>query len=480
MPHKTYNNQSSFFFYDYETFGIDPAKDRISQFGGIRTDMALNVIDDPVTLYCQQSPDYLPHPEAVLITGITPQLCQKKGMPEPEFASHIYDQFSVANTCVLGYNSIRFDDEMTRYLFYRNFFDPYAHTWKNNNSRWDLIDLVRACYALRPEGIIWPMDENNLPSFKLESLTQANHIPHAAAHDALSDVYATIAIAKLIKQKQPKLFEYFFNNRRAKSLIGMIDLTNLTPLVHVSGMFGAARSNCSIIAPICYQPANKNALICVDLMGDFNPLIELPATEIQKKLYTATADLTENEARIPLKSIHLNKCPILADIKTLPKNRQSLDINQEKYSRNHELLVTHRSMITQKVLAIFNTSHTYPEAEAEGRLYEGFLTPQDAINVAKLRILPPAQLANHGFYFEDSRIEDLIFLYRAKHFPDSLSASELHQWQSLCQVRLENQKPQFLEALNLAKQNHADHAEKQKLLLELESYSMKLFNEIIQ
>lgn len=475
MSNNTYNNQASFFFYDYETFGINPAKDRISQFGGIRTDMDLNIIDDPVMFYCKQSPDYLPHPEAVLITGITPQLCQEKGMPEPEFASSIHDEFSMPNTCILGYNTIRFDDEMTRYLFYRNFFDPYAHTWKNNNSRWDLIDLVRACYALRPEGIVWPLDENNVPSFKLEALTKANHISHDAAHDALSDVYATIAMARLIKQKQPKLFEYFFNNRRAKSLTGMIDLTNLTPLVHISGMFGAARANCSVIAPICYQPTNKNALICVDLMGDFSPLIELPASEIQRKLYTATINLEENEARIPLKSVHLNKCPILADIKTLPKNSQSLDINREKYSRNHQLLLTHRSMITQKVLAVFDTSHTYPESEPEGRLYEGFLTTQDAINVAKLRILPPDQLANHGFYFDDSRIQDLIFLYRAKHFPESLTDTELRQWKSLCQVRLENQKPQFLEALELAKQACIDHVENQQLLLKLEAYSMALF-----
>ena len=189
------------FWHDYETFGADTRKDRPCQFAGVRTDLDLNIISDPITLYCKPNDDFLPSPDACLITGITPQHAYQEGVKEVEFAQRINTIFSVPETCVAGYNSIRFDDEISRNLFYRNFIDPYEREWKNGNSRWDIIDLVRLTYALRPDGINWPKDENDQPSFRLERLTEANNIAHEAAHDAMSDVYATIAVAKLIKEK---------------------------------------------------------------------------------------------------------------------------------------------------------------------------------------------------------------------------------------------------------------------------------------
>jgi exodeoxyribonuclease-1 len=97
-----------------------------------------------------------------MVTGITPQEAREKGVNEAEFARRIHDLFTVPNTCVVGYNNIRFDDEVTRNIFYRNFYDPYAWSWQNRNSRWDLLDIMRACYALRPEGINWPENDEGL------------------------------------------------------------------------------------------------------------------------------------------------------------------------------------------------------------------------------------------------------------------------------------------------------------------------------
>lgn len=109
------NQAPSFYFYDFETWGADPKKDRPAQFAGIRTDSELNIIGEPDMWYCQLANDYLPHPQAALITGLTPQLCNKKGLVETEFMQRILQVFSTPNTCVLGYNSLRFDDEVTRY-----------------------------------------------------------------------------------------------------------------------------------------------------------------------------------------------------------------------------------------------------------------------------------------------------------------------------------------------------------------------------
>src|SRR5690606_22484939 len=213
----------TFLFHDYETFGTHPALDRPAQFAAIRTDDEFNIIGEPEVFYCKPADDYLPQPGAVMVTGITPQEARDKGVSEAEFARRIHDLFTVPNTCVVGYNNFRFDDEVTRNIFYRNFYDPYAWSWQNRNSRWDLLDIMRACYALRPEGINWPENDDGLPSFRLEHLTRANGIEHSNAHDAMADVYATIAMAKLVKTAQPRLFEYLLSHRSKQKLMTLID-----------------------------------------------------------------------------------------------------------------------------------------------------------------------------------------------------------------------------------------------------------------
>jgi len=230
-------NSPSFYWYDYEAFGIDPRVDRISQFAGIRTDMDFNIIDEPIDILCKATDDILPNPDASLITGITPQDTLKTGLLETEFIERVLQEFSRPNTCVIGFNNIRFDDEFTRYTLYRNFFDPYSREWQNGCSRWDIIDLVRITRALRPEGINWPVDDNGIASNRLELITKENGISHEAAHDALSDVHATIAVAKLIKDKQPKLFNFVFEHKNKQKLSQLLNLQNPQPVLHTSGMY---------------------------------------------------------------------------------------------------------------------------------------------------------------------------------------------------------------------------------------------------
>ena len=161
------SQSSSIYWYDLETFGIDPKSDRISQFAGVRTDYDLNLIGEPHVSFCKPANDMLPSPESCLVTGITPQQALADGIIESTFISQINAEFSQPGTCVSGYNSIRFDDEFMRYGLYRNFMDPYEREWKNGNSRWDIIDLVRCTRALRPEGIEWPISEQGKPSFSI-------------------------------------------------------------------------------------------------------------------------------------------------------------------------------------------------------------------------------------------------------------------------------------------------------------------------
>ncbi|MDV7021495.1 exodeoxyribonuclease I [Atlantibacter subterranea] len=435
--------QPTFLFHDYETFGTRPALDRPAQFAAIRTDMDFNIIGEPEVFYCKPADDYLPQPEAVLITGITPQIAAARGTHEADFAKRIHDLFTVPNTCVVGYNNVRFDDEVTRNVFYRNFYDPYAWSWQNHNSRWDLLDVMRACYALRPEGINWPENDDGLPSFRLEHLTVANGIEHANAHDAMADVYATIAMAKLVKTQQPRLFEYLFSHRNKQKLATLIDIPQMKPLVHVSGMFGAFRGNTSWIAPLAWHPDNRNAVIMVDLAGDMSPLLELDADALRERLYTAKSELGD-DAAVPIKLVHLNKCPVLAQANTLrPEDADRLGIDRQRCLDNLKIL-RERPDVREKVVALYADAEPFvPSDDVDAQLYNGFFSDADRAGMRIILQTDPQNLPALDISFVDKRIEKLLFNYRARNFPGTLDHEEQQRWLRHRQARF---TPEYLQS----------------------------------
>ncbi|PKG57672.1 MULTISPECIES: exodeoxyribonuclease I [unclassified Shewanella] len=470
MPSKT---QNTLFWHDYETFGANPAKDRPSQFAGVRTDMDLNIIEEPVTFYCKLANDYLPSPEAILITGITPQLANLKGMPEAEFMAKINQQFSQEKTCVVGYNSIRFDDEVTRYGFYRNFFDPYAREWQNDNSRWDIIDLVRACYAFRPDGINWPQKEDGSPSFKLEQLTVANGLSHEKAHDAMSDVYATIAMAKLIKSVQPKLFDYYFSLRRKQEVTKLIDVLEMKPLVHVSSKISALNGCTTLIAPLAFHSTNKNSVICVNLTMDVTPLIELTAEQIRERMYTRRDDLAEDELPIGIKQIHINKSPFLAGAKTLTdENAARLDIDKAFAREQYKKLRQHPE-IREKLVAVFDIESDRVITDPDLQLYSGgFFSRADKAKMEMIRNTKPVNLAALELSFDDERLPEMLFRYKARNYPETLDESELIRWREFCQPRLND--PEYMIKLENIIEETEQNETKQKLLQALCHYLRSL------
>lgn len=487
-PHtssKNTNNQPTILWHDYETWGISPKIDKPSQFAGIRTDLDLNIVGEPEMFYCRPPQDYLPNPEACLVTGITPQKAQREGLSEAEFAARIHQLFSQPNTCVAGYNNIRFDDEVSRYLFYRNFYDPYAREWQNGNSRWDIIDMVRACYALRPEGIEWPTverDGEQVVSFRLELLTQANGISHEAAHDAMSDVYATIAMARLIKEKQPKLYEFIFNLRNKKQVNDLLDVYNMTPVVHTSSKISSQHGCTSWFAPAAYHPTNKNAVITVDLAQDPSPLIELSSEEIKRRLYTRRDELSPDELPIPVKLIHINKCPVVAPAKTLlPENAERLAIPRETCLENLKRLKSHAD-VREKLIEVFSPTKEdeeflAQEVDAEHSLYGGgFFSHADKAQMDILRDLPPEQLGSYTFSFQDPRLAVMLFRYRARNYPLTLTDSEQIKWQQFCQDKVQyggkgllSIDEYVLKLENLA-QAHQDDKVKMSIIQALASY----------
>ncbi len=429
---------ATLYWYDYETFGADPRRDRPAQFAGIRTDSELNPVAAPFVRYCRPAPDYLPAPDACLITGITPQIALRKGIPEAEFISAINAEFSVPETCVAGYNNIRFDDEVTRYCLYRNLLDPYAREWRNGNSRWDIIDVMRLARALRPEGIRWPVDEAGRPSFRLPALTEANGIDHLDAHDAVSDVWATIALARLLRERQPKLFQFLFDHRGKHQAVELLGLGSLAPVVHASEKFPADRHCIAIVAALARHPRNPNGVVVYDLSYDPTPLLNLDAEALRKRLYTPAAELPEGVERLHLKTVHTNKCPVLAPLKVLrDQDAERLGIDRASCFRHLELL-KQAPGVAAKVREILETVPEPAEApDPDTMLYDGgFFSDRDRAAMDRLRDLSPAELGRARPVFEDARLPEMLFRYRARNYPETLSAEEAARWEAFRLGRL--------------------------------------------
>jgi exodeoxyribonuclease-1 len=426
----------SFFWHDYETFGRVPRRDRPAQFAGIRTDAELNEIGAPVMLHCQPAPDYLPEPEACVLTGITPQRCLELGVAEHAFADTIEQQLARPGTVGVGYNSIRFDDEVTRFLFWRNLLDPYAREWRNGCGRWDLLDVVRCTRALRPDGIEWPQHEDGKPSFRLEHLSAANRLAHESAHDALSDVRATIALARLIRTRQPRLWEFCLKLRRKEAVLDEIGANR--PFLHISGMYPAERGGLAIVWPLAPHPVNKNELIVWDLAADPGVLSGLDAAQIRARMFTRTDELAEGIERLPIKTIHINKSPIvIGSLNTLsPTQAERWGIDVAQALRHAEAAAAQAGATTGLWPAVFERPEPATKPDVDEDLYGGFVGPSDRHRLQRLRAMTPEQMAGRRAGFDDPRLEELFFRYRARNFPATLDAGERERWEQHRAARL--------------------------------------------
>ena len=424
------------YWHDYETWGVNPQIDRPSQFAGVRTDEKLNIIGDPLVIYCQPCDDILPHPEACLVTGITPQLAKREGLPERDFIARIMREMAEPQTCTVGYNSLRFDDEVTRYALYRNFYDPYEREWKNGNSRWDIIDMIRFVYAVRPDGIEWPVVENK-PSFKLELLSEANGITHTSAHDAFSDVEATIELAKLVKSCQPGLYDYVYSNKSKHATGELIDVQAKKPLLHISSKFPSERGCAGFVVPLAMHPTNKNAVIVYDLSVDPSPLLSLSAQAIRNRVFTSQEELPDGEHRIPLKLIHLNKCPIVATPKLLDsEGAMRLGIDKSVCEKNWQQI---RGVdLTKKLHEMYLLDSFEGADDAEARLYDGFINNSDKALFPDVRNMSDEALSQRTMVFEDPRLNEIYRRYVARNASEYLPEAALAEWQEFVHLRLKD------------------------------------------
>ncbi len=469
----------TFYWYDYETFGLSPKVQRIAQFAGIRTDENLNILDEHM-FYCKPTHDSLPAPEACAVTGITPQLCEEKGYVEHDFIKKIHAEFSTPETCIVGYNSIAFDDEYTRHTLFRNFLDPYSWHWQNGNSRWDILNVARFCYAHKEsESLNWVKNEKNRPIFKLDNLAPANNIEHSNAHDAMADVRATIGIASIIKKTQPRFFEYALSLRNKKEVEKLVKLFH--PMLLTSSNFGYKSSFTRLVTAICYHPDYSDRAIVFNLSQDPEMLLELDVDELKKLTFTRKSDLPKGLDRLELNELVFNKSPMFVcspnqdSFNLSPSLIDKFQIDMENCLKNLSFIHQNKSKIEQKVQLVYKqASERQQSPDVDQSLYDGFVSNHDRAICNEIQNLTSANLVGYTPQFQDKRLSKLFLNFKARNYPESLNEYEQEEWFEIVQSRIQNGVNGFLSidsferSLNNLKETDPNRT---KLWKDLEDYA---------
>ncbi len=462
----------TFFFYDLETSGLSGRDDRIMQFAGQRTDMDLNPVGEPYNVLVALNDDTLPSPEALMVTGISPQQTVSEGYTEAQFAELLHSEICTEDTIMVGYNNIRFDDEFVRHLFWRTFREPYEWCWRDGRSRWDLLDVVRMTRALRPEGIEWPVVDGKATN-RLELITKQNGIDHFKAHDALSDVEALIAVAKLIKTKQPQLYEYLLKMRDKRVIKQLVNLDDKKPFVYTSGRYDAAYDKTTVAFPLT---AGKNGNVVVyDLRYDPTQFTELDIKELGKKFYATWEERqTEGFVPLPVKELQYNRAPAVAPLGVLEQgdgwNRIKLDAETIEVHKKALLGAPH---FAEKIRELFENKPEFKKSvDVESQLYDGFLNDADKIRVQAVAAASERELADFHPEFQDERLGELLLHYKARNFPKTLSADEMMLWEKWRVKHLQAQLPGFMKSLERLSKTELNDSQQfiiQELQLWLES-----------
>lgn len=452
------------------------------QFAGQRTDMNLKHIEQPHNYLIKLSDDVVPEPEAVMVTGITPQQTLADGMTEVEFLKIFHEKIATPDTIFVGYNTVRFDDEFMRYLHYRNYFDPYEWQYQDGRSRWDLLDLARMTRALRPEGIEWPFDAKGNPTNRLELLTELNGIEHASAHDALSDVHASIAVARMIRNKQTKLFDYLLSMRDKQKVARLV--TSGQPYLYTSGKYNSEFEKTTAVGTLMQHPTQKGSAFVFDLRYDPTPFTKLdPPTlaEAWKKRKDTPGP------RLPVKQIKFNRCPAIAPLSVLDEaSQERLKINPKTIEDNFTKLEAVKEELSSQLIKALQLMDKKQqarmlenEADVDARMYDGFFASEDKTKMSVVRAAGTEELANLDVTFMDGRLNALLPLYKARNYPEALTKEERETWEKYRERKLvgggtKSRLARFFGRLGEMAGTDNLSPEKQYLLEELQLYGQSI------
>jgi len=419
----------SFYFYDLETTSGSPFTGYIMQFAGQRTDENMQPIGEPDNILISLSDDMLPEPDAVLVHGITPQKTLEEGVSEVAFLEYFQKSIATPGTVFIGYNSLRFDDEFMRRINYRNFYDPYQWHWKDDKSRWDLLDPIRMMRALRPKGMKWPMLKDK-PTVKLELMARENDIIHENAHDALSDVLALIALADKFKKFQPKLFNYLVDMRDKKKVAELV--LQGKPFIYTSGKYSSEHDKTTIVHSLFKHP-RREGVIVYDLRHDPTEWLGLSVIELVKHWTVRYGDDTR---RLPVKTMQFNKCPAIAPLSVLDDDSKvRLQVDMKSISQNYATLQDNESFIEklQEALDVIEkeqqTKFDLQDTDVENQLYDSFWSPADQSELTTIRTSAPDELSGLIPTIKSKRIREMMPRYIARNFQSTMSQEEREEWE---------------------------------------------------
>jgi Exonuclease I len=461
----------TFFFYDLETSGLNPRQDRIMQFAGQRTTLELEPIGEPYNILVKLNDDTLPAPDALIVTGITPQQTQADGLTEAEFARLLMDEIFTPDTITVGFNSIHFDDEFIRTLFWRTFNDPYEWAWRDGRSRWDLLDVVRMTRALRPEGIEWPVVEGKEVN-KLELITKQNGIDHFKAHDALSDVEALIAVTKLVKEKQPQLYAHLFSIKDKKKVAEIVNLDDKKPFVYVSGSLDSEFHKATVAFPLT---AGRNGNVIVyDLRYDPTPLLNLSTNELAKSMFAKWEERQKDDfVKLPVKELQYNRAPAVAPVGVLEREDgwNKIGLNVATVEKHRDILLSSPAF-AENIRSLYEGRPEFPrDSDVEAQLYDGFVPDVDKLRIEKVRYANANTLADMHPEFTDERLNELLLHYKARNYPRSLAEDEATEWEKWRAARINKQLPAFVSRLQELAILHGNDDSKTYLLQEMQLWA---------
>ena len=437
---KVYSTRSkpSFYWYDTETTGLRISYDRIIQFAGQRTDLSLQPLGEPMSAYVKLPPEILPTAKSFEITKIRPTTLAEQGIPEHELFWKLSQELKSANTCIIGYNNLSFDDSFLRFGMYRSLLPPYEHEHKRRNTRLDLLSIVRLTGALRPDGLEWPICDG-VPTFSLEKLAAANGIAVEDAHDALADVNMTLALARKVKAAQPKLWEYAYTLRKKGIAKELLDPDARQTILHVSPKYGNSRYCLAPVLPIARHPQMYTRIIVVDLESNIDLLLSSNSDELARLLFerSDTDEQVEPGERLIVNIVPINQSPMVAELKALlPENIKRLNIDQAKIERNSRRLLEATDLPT-KLREIYGAQNKEKQPKiAEEALYDSFISDNDRDASANLWNDLNGGKSWNVASFEDPRLRELYARLKTKVAPEELSKSEQQNYHEFVRQQL--------------------------------------------
>ena len=434
-------------FYDLETTGRSAHWDQIIQIAAICTDEEFKILDR-INLTARLNSFTIPDPEALLVNRIPIEKIYKSNLSNYGLISEVYDKFNNWGPAIfIGYNSIAFDEEVLRNAFFKSLYNPYL-TIKNNNIRLDLLDITRIANFFYPNKIKSLLNKKGFPILKLESIAHTNGIKNFTAHDAMGDTFASLELAKLIKNKIPKLWEKSINQSNKHDLEQII-LSQ--PFCYLESFFGKAKLFC--LSFVDFHPSYRWAL-CFNLLEDPTKVLDMEQSDLYNFL--------ENSPK-KIRKLKLNKSPILLDINIRKVLEDYNNISDQVLLDRHNFITTNNDF-KNKVLSCYDdmiNNESQIDIYAEETIYKEFISNSDSLlmnNFQNSDWNNRYQMINK---FKDERLRyfaQLLFFEEKpellekrdlnkikKHFQDRLLSSNKEKWLTIneCYKKIDDLRAKY-------------------------------------